>query len=157
MFPFIKIQKRSIVGILGFVVVLVLSVAPSFAAEPWQASNAFEDVFEYIAVDDMGQTHTFKVRYSGLLNHYKYQTGNARFPDNRVCHYGFSRQIRRSFIPSSNAEFDPRLVGKVTQEQIYTPNLWGSAAVDLNDFIGWAIRQWETIHSLIQFDYAPCA
>lgn len=112
------------------------STTPSLAAVPWQASSAFEDVFEYTAVDDSGQNHLFKVRYTGLLNHYKYQTGNARFPDDRTCHWGFSKQILRSFVASNDAVFDPRLVGKVNKEQIYTPDIWGSAAVNLIDFTG---------------------
>ena len=102
-------------------------------AIPWEASSAFDATFEYEAVDDKGGRHPFKIQYDGILNHFKYQTGSARFPDNRRCNYGFKRQLRRSFIGSSE-EFSSSFIRKVNIEEMYVPELWVTAVSDFYEF-----------------------
>lgn len=107
----------------------VFGITSVASANPWKASPVFTETFDYVVVDEKGARYPLKIQYDGILNFYEYQTGNARFPDNRECHYGFKRQLRRS-LPAQEVVFDTALMTKVSREHLYMPNLGVAEASD---------------------------
>jgi hypothetical protein len=115
-------------------ILFAICIPSATLANPWKASPVFTEKFDYVVVDVKGSRYTLRIQYDGILNSYEYQTGNAHFPDNRECHYGFKRQLRRS-LPEQSVVFDSALVTKVSNDQLYIPNLLVADVTDIYDFL----------------------